>query len=113
MLKLLVVLKILTFLSQLFGYVEKRLDVTNWTTNTQFFIRKPFFCLSLNFLNIMIEMQRFLRYNFLTFVSLFSLIVYLVRFDNKNKRHFLTFILTQKKPVYKNKQPTQRSISIF
>ena len=31
----------------------------------------------------------------LTFISLFSLIVYLVRFNTNNKRHFLTYMLTR------------------
>ena len=61
-----------------------------WKSNTRFFIRKPFFCLSLNFLDIMLEIR--LRF-FLTFISLFSLIVYLVTFNTKNKLYFLTYIL--------------------
>ena len=32
---------------------------------------------------------------FLPFTSLFSLIVYLVRFNSNNKRHFLTYMLTR------------------
>ena len=31
---------------------------------------------------------------FLTFISLFSLIDYVVRFNTNNKRHFLTYMLT-------------------
>ena len=52
------------------------------------YIRKPFFCLSLNSLNIMQKILNFLIFS-LTFISLFSLILYLVRFNNYNKRHFL------------------------
>ena len=55
------------------------------------FYKKTIFCLSLNFLNIMLEIR--LRF-FLTFISLFSLIVYLIRFDINNRHHFLTYILT-------------------
>ena len=32
---------------------------------------------------------------FLTFISVFSLIVYLVRFNTNNKFHFLTYVLTR------------------
>ena len=32
---------------------------------------------------------------FLTFMSLFSLIVYLIRFNTNNKRHLLTYMLTR------------------
>ena len=32
---------------------------------------------------------------FLNFISLFSLIVYLVRFNTNNKRNFLTYVLTR------------------
>ena len=31
---------------------------------------------------------------FLTFISLFSLIIYLVRVNNNDKGHFLTYVLT-------------------
>ena len=59
-------------------------------TNTRFFIRKPFFCLSLSFLNIMLGIRlRFSEYFFLTFIPQFSLILYLIRFNTNNKRHFL------------------------
>ena len=61
------------------------------TTTTGFFIRKSFFCVSLNFLNIMLEIR--LRF-FLTFISLFSLIVYLIMFNTNNKLYFLTYTLT-------------------
>ena len=62
----------------------------NYVYNTRFFIRKPFFCLSLKFLNITLEITlRFSSYFFLTFISLFSLIFYLIRFNTNSKRHFL------------------------
>ena len=47
---------------------------------TRFFIRQPFSCLSHNFLNIMLEIEIFLIF-LLIFISLFSLIVYLGRFN--------------------------------
>ena len=54
-----------------------------------FFLRKPFFCLSLNFLNITLKiMLRFSWYFFLTFSSLFFLMLYLIRFNINSKRHF-------------------------
>ena len=82
--------------------------------STRSFIRKPSFCLSLIFPNIMLENQAeiFLIF-FLTFISLFSLTVYLVK--TNHKCHFLTYFnmcvsptlqLTSKKIVYNNKQPT-------
>ena len=49
-----------------------------------------FFWLSLNFLNITLEIRlRFSQYFFLIFISLFSSIVYLIRFNTNNKHHFL------------------------
>ena len=46
--------------------------------------------MSLSFLNIMLEIRRrFLKYFFLTSFSLFSLILYLISFNTKNKRYFL------------------------
>ena len=46
--------------------------------------------MSLSFPNIMLEIRlRFLKYFFLTSFSLFSLILYLIRFSTKNKRYFL------------------------
>ena len=59
-------------------------------------IKKLFFCLSLKYLNIMCEIlmaEIFLKF-FLTFISLFSLIIYLVRFNSNDKGHFLTYVLT-------------------
>ena len=47
---------------------------------TRFFIRQPFFYLNHNFLNIMLEIEIFLIF-LLIFISLFSLIVYLGRFN--------------------------------
>ena len=32
---------------------------------------------------------------FLTFISSFSLVVYIVRFNTNNKHHFLTYMLTR------------------
>ena len=58
-------------------------------------IRKQLFRLSLNFLNIMLEIcLRFSSYIFLTVIASFS-IVYLVRFNLNNKRHLLTHTLTR------------------
>ena len=54
--------------------------------NPLFFIRKPFLCLSLGFFNIMLEIR-------LRFIFLFSLLIYLVRFNTNKKRHFLTYML--------------------
>ena len=46
--------------------------------------------MSLSFPNIMLEIRlRFLKYFFLTSFSLFSLILYLISFNTKNKRYFL------------------------
>ena len=62
---------------------------------TVFFIRKPFFCLSLSFLNIILEIRLWFSQCFLkTFISLFTLIVHLVRLNTNNKRYFLTYMLT-------------------
>ena len=55
------------------------------------FHMKTIFCVSLNFLKLILEIR--LRY-FLTFISIFSLIVYLVTFNTNNKLHFLTYALT-------------------
>ena len=55
-----------------------------------FFNRKTIFCLSLSFLNIMLEIKlRVFLLFFLTFISLFSLILYLIRVNTINKSHFL------------------------
>ena len=51
----------------------------------------------------MLEMAEIFKIFFLTFISLFFLIAYLVRFNTNCKRHFLI-----KKLVYSNKQLTQR-----
>ena len=58
-------------------------------TLPDFYIRKPFFCLSLSFLNLMAEI--FFKI-FVTLISLFSFTVYLVRFNTNNKHHFLTYV---------------------
>ena len=56
--------------------------------------RKPFFCLSLNFLNIMLQIRlRFSKYFLLNFY-LFVIFVYLVRFNTNNKSHFQTYMST-------------------
>ena len=53
-------------------------------------------CLSLNFLKIMLKVRlRFSLILFLTFMSLFSFIVCLVRFSTYNKLHVLTYMLTR------------------
>ena len=69
---------------------------------TIFFIRKPFFCLNLNFLNIILE----IFWDFLN-ISLncyfFIFFTCLLRFNTNNKRHFLTYVLTR---VSNYKQPT-------
>ena len=63
--------------------------------HTDFLIRKPLFCLSLNFLNIILKNQAeiFLTFS-LTCISLFYLIIYLLKFNTNNKRLFLTYMLT-------------------
>ena len=56
---------------------------------TVFFIRKPFLYLSLNFLSITLEIRlRFSEYFFLTLISLFSLNLYLIRFNTNNRLSF-------------------------
>ena len=63
---------------------------------TFFLIIKTSFCLSLIFVNIMLKITaEIFLIIFLTFISLFSLIVYLVRFSTINKPHFLTHMLTR------------------
>ena len=54
-----------------------------------FLIRKPFFCLSLSFLNSARNQAEIFLILFLNFyISLFFLILYLIRFNTNNKRHF-------------------------
>ena len=54
----------------------------------RFFIRKAFFPLSLNFLNIMPEIR--LRFFFFFFLTFISLILYSIRFNTNNKRLFFS-----------------------
>ena len=63
---------------------------TRYTKIHDFFFKKTvfFFCLRLHFLNMMLEIR--LRF-FLTFISLFSLIVYLVRFNTS--RNVIFYII--------------------
>ena len=57
---------------------------------TDFFIRKPFLYLSLNFLGTTLETRlRFSGYFFLTLISLFYLNLYLIRFNTNNRLPFL------------------------
>ena len=58
-----------------------------------FFIRKSIFCLSFNFLNIMLEIRLSLLNIFLNFYLFVYLVVYLVRFNTNNKHDFLTYML--------------------
>ena len=71
-----------------------------------FYYKKSVFLLESQFsyfLNIILDLNTeiFIIF-FLTFISLFFLIVYLVRFNTNNKRHFQN-MLTR---VFNNKQPT-------
>ena len=71
-----------------------------------FYYKKSVFLLESQFsyfLNIILDLNTeiFIIF-FLTFISLFFLIVYLVRFNTNNKRHFQN-MLTH---VFNNKQPT-------
>ena len=63
---------------------------------------RTIFCLSLNFLQKVLQIRLVFSSYFFTFISLFSLIVYLVRFNTNNKHHFVTNTGVQL--VYNNKQ---------
>ena len=81
---------------KLFGRSKKLIDKTKNAEDLPsldvhvFLIKESLFCLSLNFLNITLEMRLILsQYFLLNFISSFSLILYLIRFNTDNKRHFV------------------------
>ena len=55
--------------------------------------------MSLSFLNMILDFKLRFSNSFLTLIYLFSLIVYLVRFNSINKRHFQTYMLTRVLPL--------------
>ena len=62
---------------------------TSHSQSTSFFIRKLFFCLSLNFLNITPEIRLIFLISFLNFYLLLFLILNLISVNTYHKRHFL------------------------
>ena len=69
--------------------------INNTSYVTQVFCKKTIICMSLKFLNIMLEISRFFKYFSSILYIFLSVIIDLVMFSTNDKHHFLANSLTR------------------